>query len=60
MEFRPLDDGRTLVSITESGWRETPGGLKGSYGNCQGWTEMLCSLKSWLEQGYRLREGMYV
>lgn len=59
MEFESLEDGRTLVSITEEGWRETPSGLKASYGNCQGWSQMLCALKAWLEYGVNLREGMY-
>ena len=59
VEFKALDDGRTLVTITESGWRETPGGLKASYGNCMGWSQMLCALKCWVERGFNLREGMY-
>src|SRR3954454_19034090 len=45
MTLEPLEDGRTLVSIAEEGWRETEAGLKASYGNCQGWTQMLCALK---------------
>ena len=60
MEFEALDDGRTLVSIAEEGWRETPAGLKASYGNCHGWTQMACALKAYLEHGINLREGMYV
>lgn len=59
-EFKPVGDGRTLVSVTESGWRGTPGGLKSSYGNCMGWSQMLCALKCWVERGFNLREGMYV
>lgn len=59
-EFKPLDEGaRTLVTITESGWPETPEGLKSSYGNCMGWSQTLCALKAWLERGINLREGMY-
>jgi uncharacterized protein YndB with AHSA1/START domain len=58
-EFKALDDGRTLVTVTESGWRETPGGLKSSYGNCMGWSQMLCALKCSVERGFNLREGMY-
>ena len=61
MSFKPLDDGnRTLVEIAEEGWRETEGALQASYGNCQGWSQMLCALKAWLEHGINLREGMYV
>src|SRR3712207_3925745 len=56
MTFEPLEDGRTLVSIAEEGWRETEGGIKASYGNCEGWTQMLCALKAYLEYGINLRE----
>ena len=59
MTFEPLEDGRTLVSISEEGWRETEAGLKASYGNCQGWMQMLCALKAYLEYGINLREGMF-
>ncbi|MEO6255826.1 MAG: SRPBCC domain-containing protein [Sphingomicrobium sp.] len=59
MTFSPLDDGRTLVEIAEEGWRETAGGLKASYGNCQGWAQMQCALKAWLEHGLNIRQGMY-
>lgn len=59
MNFDALGDGRTLVSISEEGWRQTEAGLKASYGNCEGWMQMLCSLKGWLEYGINLREGMY-
>ena len=61
MTFTPLDsDTRTLVEIEEKGWRETEGALKASYGNCQGWSQMLAALKVWIEHGINLREGMYV
>jgi uncharacterized protein YndB with AHSA1/START domain len=59
MEFEALEDGRTLVSISEEGWRETPKGLAASYGNCQGWTGMLAAMRIWLEHGIHFREGYY-
>ena len=59
MTFESLDAGSALVRIEESGWRETPEGLKASYGNCEGWTSFLCCLKVWLEQGVNLREYFY-
>ena len=59
MRFEALEDGRTLVSIGEEGWRETPAGLKASYGTCMGWSQMLCAMKAWVEYGINLREGMY-
>ena len=57
--FEPLDEDRSLVSITEEGWRETAGGLQASYSNCMGWSQMLCALRVWIEHGINLREGMY-
>ena len=61
MKFSPLAGGaRTLVEIAEEGWRENEGALKASYGNCQGWSQMLCALKAWVEHRINLREGMYV
>lgn len=59
MTFEPLEDGRTLVRISEEGWSQTAEGLKASYGNCEGWTGMLVAMKVWLEHGIRLREGFY-
>jgi uncharacterized protein YndB with AHSA1/START domain len=58
-EFAPIDGSRTRVDIAEEGWRDTPGGLKASYGNCMGWSQMLAALKMWLEHGINMREGMY-
>ena len=60
MTFKPLDDGRTLVEIKEEGWRENQKALEASYGNCQGWSQMLCALKIWIEHGINLRSDMYV
>ncbi|HEY1125904.1 MAG TPA: SRPBCC domain-containing protein [Sphingobium sp.] len=58
--FEPLDGNtRTLVSVSEGSWRETPAGLKGAFGNCFGWSQMVCALKAWLEYGINLREGAF-
>ncbi len=59
MSFSALEDGRTLVEIAEEGWRFNQGALQASYGNCQGWSQMLCAMKAWLEHGINLRVGMY-
>ena len=59
MEFEPADGDATLVRISESGWRETPAGVKASYDNCGGWMQMLCSMKAYVEHGINLREGMF-
>ncbi len=57
--FTGLDDGRTLVSITEEGWVDSAAGHTAALGNCEGWTGMLCALKVWVERGVNLREGFY-
>ena len=59
MTFEQLDDGRTLVVITEEGWRETAAGLRNCIGNTEGWTGMLCALKVYIEHGINLRAGFY-
>jgi uncharacterized protein YndB with AHSA1/START domain len=59
MTFKPIDDQSTVVSISESGWSETPMGLKRSYGNCYGWSQMSSCMKAYLEYGINLREGAY-
>jgi len=59
MLFTATDDGRTLVQIIEEGWPETPGGLRGSYTNCEGWTIMLLAMKSWLEHRIDIAKDLY-
>ena len=59
MTFKPTDDGRTLVEIEEKGWHDSEAGLRASYGNCMGWSQMLAALKMWVEHRINLREGAY-
>jgi uncharacterized protein YndB with AHSA1/START domain len=59
MTFEALEDGRTLVRIHEAGFRESEAGQRASYGNCEGWTGMLCAMRMWIEHGVNLREGFY-
>ena len=59
MTFEGLADRRTLVTIAESGWRDTVAAQKAAFGNCEGWTGMLCALKVYIEHGVNLREGFY-
>ena len=54
-----LDTNSTLVKISESGWRPDQKGLNDSYMNCQGWMQMSCCLKAFLEYGINLREGFF-
>ncbi len=59
MRFEPLGPSETRVSISESGWRETPEGLKNAFGNCRGWAEMIECLKAYVQYGINLRAGSY-
>ena len=59
LEFEPLEGGATLVRISEGTWRETQQGLDASYGNCMGWTQMLCAMKLYVERGINLREFFF-
>jgi uncharacterized protein YndB with AHSA1/START domain len=59
MTFEALDADTTLVRIAESGWRETSKGQESSYGNCFGWSQMLCCLKAWVEHRINLRQGFF-
>lgn len=55
--FKALGPSETLVSVSESGWKDTPAGLTSSYDNCGGWMQMLCCLKGFAEYGINLRKG---
>lgn len=59
MTFEALDAGTTLVCVAEGGWRQDPKGVKICYGNCYGWTQMLCCLKAWVEHNINLRKGFF-
>jgi uncharacterized protein YndB with AHSA1/START domain len=55
--FKPMNGLETMVQVTESGWPETPEGVKASQGNAGGWMFMLSALKAYLEYGINLRAG---
>jgi len=55
LEFEPLEDSHTMLSISEEGWKTDADGLKGSHDNCSGWTHMAMCLKGWIEHGIDLR-----
>lgn len=58
--FESLDSKSTLIKISESGWKATQRGLNNSYDNCEGWTQMSCCLKAFLEYGINLRKRFYL
>ncbi len=47
------------MTIAEASWKETPAGLKASYGNCMGWSQMLSAMKAFVEYDINLRAGAY-
>ncbi|MDB5556186.1 MAG: ATPase [Rhizobium sp.] len=59
MRFKQLDDGGTMVTIAETGWRDNARGQKSSYMNCEGWSQMLACMKAYVEYGINLRDGYY-
>ena len=59
VRFTEVEEGRTKVEVEEAGWHETDAARQASYGNCMGWSQMLCALKAWVEHGINLREGAY-
>ena len=60
MTFEPLDnDTRTLVQITEQGWRNPEAEVDAAFRQCEGWTGMLAAMRVWLENGLHFREGYY-
>ncbi len=56
MSFSTLEDGRTMISITESGWPKSDDGLKASYKNCSGWQHMLSCMRAYLLHNIDLRK----
>jgi uncharacterized protein YndB with AHSA1/START domain len=54
-EFEALEDGATMLSISEDGWKTDADGLKGSHDNCGGWAHMAMCLKAWIEHDIDLR-----
>ncbi len=54
-EFESLDDGTTMLSISEQGWLTDESGLKASHENCSGWTHAAMCLKAYVEHGLDMR-----
>jgi uncharacterized protein YndB with AHSA1/START domain len=60
MTFEALDGHSTLVKIKESGWKnQIQKSLDESYSHCEGWMQMLCCLKVYVEFGKNLREFFF-
>lgn len=59
MKFTSIAPNRTLIEISEGAWANTQAGLDDSYSHAEGWMNMLCCLKAWLEHEINLRENFY-
>lgn len=59
INFKNAGNDATIVSISESGWKDGQEELDRSYMNCQGWSQMLSALKAYVEYGINLRKGAY-
>jgi uncharacterized protein YndB with AHSA1/START domain len=57
--FKRLGMRLTKIEISESGWKNTPKALASSYMNCFGWTQMMCSLKLFVERRINFRDGFF-
>lgn len=54
-DFESLENGDTMLTISEEGWKTDAPGLKASHENCGGWTHMAMCLKAYIEHGIDLR-----
>ena len=54
-EFESLENGDTMLSISEEGWKTDKAGLKASHENCGGWSHMATCLKAYIEHDIDLR-----
>jgi uncharacterized protein YndB with AHSA1/START domain len=60
IRFEQIENNATLVKVSQSGWKTmTQESVDESHISCMGWTQMLCSLKVYLEYGKNLREFFY-
>jgi len=60
IKFEKIENNATLIKLSQSGWKTmTQESVDESHISCMGWTQMLCSLKVYLEYGKNLREFFY-
>lgn len=57
MVFKPLEDGSTMMQVSEDGWADGIEGIQASQRNAGGWMHMMAAMKGYLEYGINLREG---
>jgi uncharacterized protein YndB with AHSA1/START domain len=54
-----MDNGSTLVTVTEKSMKNDEAGIKWLHGNTAGWANFLACLKAYLEYGINLRKGAF-
>jgi uncharacterized protein YndB with AHSA1/START domain len=54
-----MDNGSTLVTVTEKSMKNDEAGIKWLQGNSAGWANFLACLKAYLEYGINLRKGAF-
>lgn len=59
MTFDALTEASSMITIVESGWRNTDSARAGSYRNCSGWMHMGMCMKAYLEFGINLRKDSF-
>lgn len=57
MTFEDQKEKGTFVRIKESGWRQDPISLQSSYSHNEGWVQMECCMKAYVEYRIDLRNG---
>jgi uncharacterized protein YndB with AHSA1/START domain len=58
IQFAAEGDDATVVTVTESAFPLTEDGVKLALGQNAGWTHTLCGLKTYVQFGINLREGL--
>ncbi len=59
MSLKELEDGSTVVSVTEGKMEADKAGIEWYGGNTEGWANFLACLKAYLEYGINLRKGAF-
>ena len=57
LELEEITGGETIVKVSEDGWPRDDEGTARALQQMQGWVNMLCCMKAYLEFGINLRTG---
>ncbi len=59
IQLMPVENGGTLVTVSEKEESNTEEGIQWLMGNTEGWANFLACLKAYLEYGINLRKGAF-